>query len=353
MVQVPECLQQYDVVNSPFIELETPFTTWEAIKMVLLLPTVPLRLVICVVSIIMVAIVNSIAIFGCDLEKPLPAWRRRLVEISSQTCSGTVLRAMGFWWPRVEGLENYRRGQEMGAIGIFNHVSYLDAFVVVWAFCAAGVTFNFSRNLPILGYGVRALQNLYLPEDKDKAKQQSSMVQMIKDRAANKGLPMLSVAPEGTLGHGRCLLTFKTGAFVAGVPVVPFLLKYKLRPHNPAWTIIIPFWHLLRLMCQLDNQLVVQVLPPYIPSQEEKENPALYAANIRKLIADALGVPMVDQDRSHFLGLVNAGVGVSWDGRNVTAPPGVVDKNGTMDLEPYMPANYKKIKSNTTNKKQL
>jgi hypothetical protein len=69
-------------------------------------------------------------------------------------------------------------------IGIFNHVSYLDAFVVVWAFCAAGVTFNFSRNLPILGYGVRALQNLYLPEDKDKAKQQSSMVQMIKDRCA-------------------------------------------------------------------------------------------------------------------------------------------------------------------------
>jgi len=46
------------------------------------------------------------------------------------------------------------------------------------------VTFNFSRNLPILGYGVRALQNLYLPEDKDKAKQQSSMVQMIKDRCA-------------------------------------------------------------------------------------------------------------------------------------------------------------------------
>jgi len=56
---------------------------------------------------------------------------------------------------------------------------------------------------------------------------------------------MLSVAPEGTLGHGRCLLTFKTGAFVAGVPVVPILLRYKLRPHNPAWTIIIPLWHVV------------------------------------------------------------------------------------------------------------
>lgn len=69
-------------------------------------------------------------------------------------------------------------------IGIFNHVSYLDAFVVVWAFCACGVTFAFSKHIPILGYGVRALQNLYLPEEKDKGKQSASVVQMIKERCA-------------------------------------------------------------------------------------------------------------------------------------------------------------------------
>lgn len=71
-------------------------------------------------------------------------------------------------------------------IGIFNHVSYLDAFVVVWAFCVAGVTFHFSQTLPVLGYGVRALQNLYLPPENDKAKQQSSMVQLIKERYAQQ-----------------------------------------------------------------------------------------------------------------------------------------------------------------------
>lgn len=58
-------------------------------------------------------------------------------------------------------------------------------------------------------------------------------------------MPMLSVAPEGTLSNGRCLLSFKTGAFVAGTPVVPILLRYKLRPFNPSWSIIIPFWHLV------------------------------------------------------------------------------------------------------------
>jgi len=64
--------------------------------------------------------------------------------------------------------------------------------------------------------------------------------------------------------------------------------------------------------------------------------------------ADTLGVPMVDEDRSHFLALVNARIGVSWDGRRVVAPPGVVDEAGTCDLEPYMPANFSK----TRNKKQ-
>lgn len=50
------------------------------------------------------------------LDRPLPRWRRRLVEICSQTCTRVVLFAVGYWWPRVIGLHNYRQGQEMGAV---------------------------------------------------------------------------------------------------------------------------------------------------------------------------------------------------------------------------------------------
>lgn len=58
--------------------------------------------------------------------------------------------------------------------------------------------------------------------------------------------------------------------------------------------------------------------------------------------ADKLGVPLMEEDRSHYLGLVNARISVSWDGRSIVAPPGVVDEQGMCDLEPYMPANFKK-----------
>eukprot|EP00879_Flechtneria_rotunda_P030301 GHRR01032921.1.p1 GENE.GHRR01032921.1~~GHRR01032921.1.p1 ORF type:complete len:307 (+),score=47.18 GHRR01032921.1:1-921(+) len=237
--------QPYNAAKSPYLELETPFTAWEALKMAILLPTVPFRLFIVVISTVAVSLINSVAIYGCDIDQPLHPWRRRIVEVASQTYSGMVLRLMGFWFPRVINYHYYLEGKRIGAIGVFNHVSYLDAWVVVWAFCCAGVTFEFAKRLPILGYGVRALQNLYVPEEADKAKQQGSLTRLIRERAANRAMPMLSVAPEGTLSHGRCMLKFKTGAFVPAVPVVPILLRYKLKPHNPAWTIIITPWHLV------------------------------------------------------------------------------------------------------------
>lgn len=53
-------------------------------------------------------------------------------------------------------------------------------------------------------------------------------------------------------------------------------------------------------------------------------------------------MPLIDQDRAIWLALVNARIGVSWDGRRVTAPPGVVDDRGVADLRPYMPGVFKR-----------
>jgi hypothetical protein len=61
---------------------------------------------------------------------------------------------------------------------------------------------------------------------------------------------------------------------------------------------------------------------------------------------------MVDQDRSHFLAMGNAGISVSWDGRRIVAPPGVVDAQGMCVLEPFMPANFKKQQRGGSKKQQ-
>lgn len=53
----------------------------------------------------------------------------------------------------------------------------------------------------------------------------------------------------------------------------------------------------LRLCCQFENTLDATVLPPYVPSGEERGNPGLYAKNVQALYAKTLGVPIVDQAR--------------------------------------------------------
>jgi hypothetical protein len=47
---------------------------------------------------------------------------------------------------------------------------------------------------------------------------------------------------------------------------------------------------------------------------------------------------MYEEDRSDMVALMRAGVGVSWDGRRVVAPPGVVSKEGYMDLSKWKQA---------------
>lgn len=43
--------------------------------------------------------------------------------------------------------------------------------------------------------------------------------------------------------------------------------------------------HFLLLLCQFVNHMEVTRLPVYVPSQEEKDDPKLYANNVRRLMA--------------------------------------------------------------------
>ena len=52
----------------------------------------------------------------------------------------------------------------------------------------------------------------------------------------------------------------------------------------------------------------------YHPSQEEKDSPALYTANVRKLMGERLGARLVDQGIGHNFALRKAGVSVNFTG---------------------------------------
>ena len=49
---------------------------------------------------------------------------------------------------------------------------------------------------------------------------------------------LIMMCAEGTTTNGSYLLPFKTGAFLARIPVQPIILKYRYRRLSPAWDTI-------------------------------------------------------------------------------------------------------------------
>ena len=61
------------------------------------------------------------------------------------------------------------------------------------------------------------------------------------------------------------------------------MLKLICRYNNNGWgRVQSSLWHFMRLQTQLINLVDVEVLPPYIPSEEERKDPRLYADNVRR-----------------------------------------------------------------------
>jgi hypothetical protein len=76
--------------------------------------------------------------------------------------------------------------------------------------------------------------------------------------------------PEGTTTNGTSIVKFRSGAFVAGVPVVPTVFKYSFTFFDPAFSSVSLKWHLLGTLSQLINFMEVEYMPVYYPSEEER-----------------------------------------------------------------------------------
>ncbi|XP_042519012.1 lysophospholipid acyltransferase LPEAT1-like isoform X3 [Macadamia integrifolia] len=116
----------------------------------------------------------------------------------------------------------------------------------------------------------------------------------VKEAHQNKNAPMMLLFPEGTTTNGDFLLPFKTGAFLSKSPVLPVILRYPYQRFSPSWDTISGARHVILLLCQFVNHIEVTKLPVYHPSEQEKEDPILYANNVRKLMASEGNLTMSD-----------------------------------------------------------
>uniref|UniRef100_A0A2I3S9W0 Lysophosphatidylcholine acyltransferase 4 n=2 Tax=Pan TaxID=9596 RepID=A0A2I3S9W0_PANTR len=109
-------------------------------------------------------------------------------------------------------------------------------------------------------------------------------------------LPQVLFFPEGTCSNKKALLKFKPGAFIAGVPVQPVLIRYPNSLDTTSWAwrgpgVLKVLWLTASQPCSIVD---VEFLPVYHPSPEESRDPTLYANNVQRVMAQALGIPATE-----------------------------------------------------------
>ncbi|XP_070777716.1 lysophosphatidylcholine acyltransferase 1 [Enoplosus armatus] len=281
------------VGRNPFLH-ELKFTMTEKIQIGLMSVTVfPVRLLL--VSFLMLLawpFAFTASLGRSDFVIEPQSWWRRFVDL----CLRVIMRAMwfcgGFHWIKVKG--ERAAPSEVPILTVAPHSSYFDAIPVTMTMCSI-VTKLESRSIPVWGTLISYIRPVFVFRSDQDSRRKT--VEEIKRRARSGGeWPQIMIFPEGTCTNRSGLILFKAGAFIPGLPVQPVVLRYPNKLDTVTWTWQGPgaFKILWLTLCQPHNPMEIEYLPIYTPSDEEKENPALFANNVRKLMAKALELPLTD-----------------------------------------------------------
>lgn len=288
-------METYDVSKDPFMNLTEELSTYNKLKFIFPgLISIPLRLTCGMSCVILSAVVMKMVTIGLrqkkgDPPKPLRGWRR-IGPWCVQKLSRGLLFFLGFHYIRVRGKP---AKLSEAPILVSNHLAPWEGFALMYFAKATFVSRAENLKIPVFGTVLRGLQTISV--NRDEAASRDAVPNEIKRRAQDTNdWPVTGLFPEGTVSNGKFLLQFRAGAFQAGVPVQPVIVKYKFRHCDPSWagTYVGLGALALRLVTQFSNTMEITFLPVYTPSEAEKHDPILYAANVRRYMSEKSGIPL-------------------------------------------------------------
>ncbi|XP_062501153.1 lysophosphatidylcholine acyltransferase 2-like isoform X2 [Corticium candelabrum] len=271
------------------------FSKWQIAKIVLnTVLLLPIRVVLSLFFLLLTWLISLLILVGLkDGLQICCGWRRFLSRILVRLCRYALV-AFGFWWINVKGKRASR--EEAPVIIAPLHSSYIDFLVagIVSDFVPCGVHRRENGNIPLIGTLVKATQQILV--DRDITGLNDEAVKSITDRARDNRWPHIFIFPEGVCTNRKALVTFRRGAFVAGCPVQPVLFHYRNKMDTTTWTWtgLSAHFSFYLTLCQFANYLEIEYCPVYTPSNQEKEDPILYANNVRNVLAKKLNLPTSD-----------------------------------------------------------
>ncbi|KAL7978973.1 hypothetical protein Chor_001276 [Crotalus horridus] len=318
------------LVLNPFVQetrLDAKEKTWAFFLGLILLP---LRIVFILLLVVLawpfVLLATSRA-----TEKglvPLRGWKRRLSNIGLIIFGQALFFAMGFH-VKVKG--KVASPQQAPILAVAPHSSFFDSIVCAVAGLPSVVSKEENIWVPIFGRFLDALQPVLVSRS-DPDSRKHTIHEITKRATSGEQWPQVMIFPEGTCTNRSCLITFKQGAFIPGVPVQPVLIRY---PNKVA---------LVLTLCQLFTKVEVEFLPVHVPSEAEKKDPVLFANKVRNKMASALDVPVTDHTYEDCRLMISAG-NLKWDciREQLDQFAGIAStsKGGRIGIEEF--ANYLKL----------
>jgi len=208
---------------------------------------------------------------------------------------------------------------------VSNHISYLDGPVLAALFKAPKIVAKATtREVPVFGKLMEEMEVVFV--DREQSNSRQATLDAI-DRHCKEWAPgrrPLLIFPEGTTTNGEGLLDFKRGAFVSGAPVRPVVIVYTGQ-FDPASTNYKSTEKGLEATSDVEwaaqfmghyvHSMHVRVLPPYLPSADERADSELYARNVHLIMVKELErvrEELFQHSWKAYVGRDHGGLGYRW-----------------------------------------
>jgi lysophosphatidylcholine acyltransferase/lyso-PAF acetyltransferase len=279
--------------NYPF-RVRLQFSIMDWIKMIIVgLTLVPIRIISTFLVLVIAWIVASIGLIGMDRSKPVTGWRKPLQKFVG-LLGRAYLFCIGVHYVKQTGRQCSK--DEAPVLVVAPHSSFFDALAIFCTGFSYFVNREENKSIPLIGKCIEFNQAIFVSREDPKSRQRAK--EEISQRTRSKDpWSQFVIYPEGATSNRRAVLRFKPGGFIPGVTVQPVLMKYPNHHDTISWTWDQPHGVALCILytvCQLHVYAEIEFLPPYTPSEEEKKDPQLFADNVRKVMADAAGVPLCE-----------------------------------------------------------
>ncbi|XP_004420910.1 PREDICTED: lysophosphatidylcholine acyltransferase 2B-like [Ceratotherium simum simum] len=237
--------------------------------------------------------------------KPAVSWRRKLVQSALKFLFQATFFLAGFL-VKVKGKKATR--DEAPIFVTAPHSTFFDAIACVVAGLPSVVSASQNAQIPVAGKFLLSTQPVLVTRE-DPNSRKNTRNEILKRVTSKRKWPQILIFPEGVCTNRTCLVTFKLGAFSPGVPVQPVLLRYPNTLDTVTWTWqgFTGFQACVLTLSQLFTRVEVEFMPVYIPNDQEKKDPVLFANSVRINMANALGVPVTDHTYGDCRLMISAG----------------------------------------------